>query len=204
MNIKIKLRILNADLELDIENYGNGIFEFLDELVEFLKVNKGLISSNTNFPTQNTQTIVSDDNKFQKINAIPEDLSETDFSKELITLAQELRIDPKLIQLIFDFGAETQLPPLLIDIEGESRAEKQRTAISIILFVSHVLLNKNKISSHSLTPILIKSNIDPSESSKAFKGEYSKYVKIEGKSYRITPQGLLKAKKLIEELTQRI
>lgn len=206
MIIKIKLNILGIPIEIEESNFEGDVFEFLDKMINFLMSKEELISS------QKIDSSIFNSLKEKELKnlskeqdtLLKEKLERGKFPEKIVKLANDLRMDPEVINLIFDFGAETQVPPILIPINKDVRTEQQRIGVIVTLYLNSILNDNDKMSSHSLTPILLKSNIDPSASSKAFRGDSSKFVKIDGKSYRITPQGILKAKKYIKELSKSL
>lgn len=206
MIIKMKLKILGIPIEIEESNFEGDIFEFLDKMTNFLMSNEELISSHkidTSIFNSLKEKEIKNHSKEQYA-LLKEKLESGTFTEKILKLANDLKMDPEVVNLIFDFGAETQVPPILIPINKDVRTEQQRVGIIITLYLNSILNDNDKMTSHSLTPILLKSNIDPSASSKAFKGDSSKFVKIDGKSYRITPQGIIKAKKYIQELSKSI
>jgi len=199
--IKIKLKIQAVMVEIEILDYEDDIFEFLNKLSNFIDSNDFIMPMNAGESITYPRDTKGDPvKKFTKSdNALT---NGEDFSEDILKLAKDCRINPNNIQLIYDFEADSKIPSILTQIKGDSRIEQQRTAILLILYANKVINNKDKITSYELTPLLTKSNIDSSESAKAFKGEHSKFVKIDGKTYRITTQGILKARKLLSELNE--
>lgn len=198
--IRIKLNFDGIIVEIDDIDYNGEIFAFLDELTDYLVKNQGKINS-FEIKSQSSEFIgLSPNKKLVNSSETQDNLYNTKIKK----LAKDSKIVPERLELIFDFGTDDDLPPILISLNKSTRTENQRIAIILLLYVNKVINGEDKISSHSITPLLVKSNIDPTASSKAFRGENSKYVKIEGKLYRITPQGILEAKRVLNELNNSI
>lgn len=85
--------------------------------------------------------------------------------------------------------------------ETKSRAETQRKGLILILYANYVKDKEDSISSKNLTSILTESNIDPTDLNKSVKSEnFEKFIKIDGKSYRITSPGIIEARRLINEI----
>jgi len=201
--IKIKLNIKGVMVEIENLEYNDDIFEFLNDLSNFIDSNDLIMPINASEPSLYARNKYGVPVKrFAKSDNILSNSEE--FSEDLLRLAKDCRIDPNNIQLIYDFEGDSKIPSILTQIKKDTRVEQQRTAILLILYANKMINKEDKITSYVLTPLLTKSNIDPSESSKAFRGEHSKFVKIDGKTYRITTHGILEARKLLSEINENL
>ena len=194
MKIKLEVNFPGLSAEIEEENLNMDMFELLDKLMQFVDSDK----------YSSIKAINNDREKKSKISSIivkdkePPEISK--YSEPIKKIANDVQINPEKIQMLYDFGADLEIPPLLMALDTDIRTEQQRMAVLLFLYYNNTVKNEDKISSFTLSPILTKSNIDPSELSKAFKGEYAKFVKIDGKTYRITPQGIIEARKILKNL----
>ncbi len=203
-NIKIKLNVKGVLIEVENFEYDGDIFEFFERIIEFISSNESIISMKE--MESQIPRLAHDEIYRKRIGKLTNSINiQSDkTSDEIFLLAKDSRISPDKIQMIFDFGAETKIPPILIPIEKDTRTEQQRIAILVLLYENNLINNEDKVSSKILTPILTKSNIDPTSLSKAFRGNYTKFVKIDGKTYRITQQGILEARKCLKQLSELV
>ena len=197
MKIKLIVNLPGLSAEIEEQNLNMDLFELLDKLIQFVDSDK----------YSSLIVINNDREKISKISSViekdkePREISK--YSEPIKKIANDIQINPEKIQMIYDFGADLEIPPLLIPIDTDIRTEQQRMAVLLFLYYSNTVKNEDKISSFTLSPILTKSNIDPSELSKAFRGENAKFVKIDGKTYRITPQGIIEARKILKNLISK-
>ena len=95
---------------------------------------------------------------------------------------------------------EYKVFPLLKPVtKGKNKTDHQKMAVIIFLYENSVINNDNTLSSKALTELFMKSRMDSSKLSDAFKQDQS-LVKIESRSYRITKKGILEAPKILTEL----
>ncbi|MHA2246594.1 MAG: TIR domain-containing protein [Candidatus Hodarchaeales archaeon] len=128
---------------------------------------------------------------------------ETSFHSQARVLSKIAKLDLEKLYVMFDFDAESTVPPLIIEINEETRVENQRIATVILLHANYILNQTNKLSSSELKVLLERSDVESDELNKAFKGAWSRLVKIEGKKYRITAKGRKKAKELLLILSEK-
>lgn len=194
LEINLEFKIYGTLVKIGINDFEGDLFKFLDDLLEYFNQHNDIF--------ENTEPQINE-NAFNEITTsiLPSKTIRHQGSLDNCQkIAYDSKITPDKIEMVYDFGTDDEVPPILLIIKRDTRTETQRIAIILILYANKVINQMDKMSSHSLTPILIKSDIDPTASNKAFRGEYSRFVKIEGKTYRITNQGTLKARNLIREL----
>ncbi len=202
LDINLEFKIYNVLVKLGINKYEGNLFEFLEDLLEYFDRHDDIFKN----PSIEMVEPHVRENTFNEIttSVLPSKMIRNEGSlNKCQKISYDSKIAPDKIEMVYDFGTDDEVPPILLIIKRDTRTETQRIAILLILYANKVINQMDKMSSQSLTPILIKSDIDPTASNKAFRGDYSKFIKIEGKTYRITNQGMLKARNLIRELVEQ-
>lgn len=192
MKIKLEVNLPGLSAEIEEENLNMDIFEFLDKLFQFVdsdKYSSLIVVNNDREKIRKISSVIEKDKKVPEI---------SEYSEPIEKIAKDVQKNPEKIQMLYDFGADLEIPPLLMTLDTDIRTEQQRIAVLLFLYYNKTVKNEDKISSSTLSPLLTKSNIDPSELSKAFKGENAKFAKIDGRTYRITPQGIIEARKILK------
>ncbi|UYP46241.1 hypothetical protein NEF87_002526 [Candidatus Lokiarchaeum ossiferum] len=154
------------------------------------KVIKEIINTNSNT------------NQTENIDTIAESIDQP-----IKDFAAQVKVDPLKLSQIYDFGyskytkGEMEVPPILPDVcsVSKSRSDTQRQALLLLLLATNVLNGNDSLSSKSLTMILTESSIDSTDLSKVKSTDFNKWIKIDGRSYRIFPVGVIKAKKFLNE-----
>ena len=202
LEINLEFKIHNTSVKIGINNYEGNLFEFLDDLLEYFSHHDDIFK-NTSIEMVEPYVREKASNEITTSILPSKTIRNEGSLNKCQKIAYDSKITPDKIEMVYDFGTDDEVPPILLIIKRDTRTEAQRIAIILILYANKVINHMDKMSSHSITPILIKSDIDPTASNKAFRGEYSKFVKIEGKTYRITNQGMLKARNLIRGLVEQ-
>ncbi len=123
--------------------------------------------------------------------------------EQINRLTKDSRIPPQKLKSIFDFDADSDIPPLLCKIEGDTRIQQQRIALYLILYANNLLKQNNSVNSSVLGNVLEKSNIDPSNLNKAIIG-ISNHIRIDRKFYRITPPGIVEARRILTIVADKL
>lgn len=192
MKVKINIDTPAIKIEIEEENLETDIIEFLEKITNF--IDKSLRQYyEKSYKARLSPKEIKD--------TLDEEISKSIYSEYCIMIAKDSKVELNFINQLYDFGSKLDTPPLLFGFETKSRAETQRKGLLLILYANSVINKEDSISSKNLTSILTKSNIDPTELNKSIKFEnFEKYIKIEGKSYRITSPGKIEARRLINEL----
>jgi len=192
MKIKINIDTPAIKIEIEEENLETDIIEFLESITDFVE------KSLKQFYEKRYKDHLSP--KDTKV-ALEEEISESIYAEFCIRIAKDSKVEQDFINQLYDFGSKLDTPPLLVGFKPKSRSEAQRKGLLLILYANSVINKEDSISSKNLTSILTESNIDPTELNKSVKSEnFEKFIKIDGKSYRITSPGIIEARKLINEL----
>ncbi len=198
LKIKIKVNIQGFNLEFeDIESQKDP-FAFLEELILFIEKRQGYFKiQSKEQPKLEIEPATREVGPSNETNDLGEE------SDRIQRLSKDAKIDSDKLKLIYDFDADSDIPPLLCKIEGDTRTQQQRNALYLILYSNNVLNQNKTVSSLILKNILEKVNIDPSDLSKSV-ASISGHIVIDGKSYRITLPGIIEARKILTEIATKI
>ena len=189
MKCKINVDFKNMKAEFEGEN---GIEEIIEEIKKFNK-----FADSLDFVDRREKGIETSE-KNPILNYNREKYSGKEYPEEVLKLSNYTKIEPEELLKIYDFGDNTETPPLLIDIKKNTRTGQQRIGLLLILFANKILHGDDRLSSQALSEILTKSMIDPTELNKALNKSFQKYVRLDGRTYRILHQGIIEAQKTIE------
>jgi len=190
MKIKINIDTPTIKIEIEEEKLETDMIEFLESIINF--VEKSLRQFyEKKYDDHLSPKYISD--------TLEEEISESIYAEDCIRIAKYSKVKPDFINQLYDFGSKLSTPPLLLDIGAKSRAETQRKGLILILYANNVINKEVSMSSKNLTSVLTESNIDPTELNKSVR-TFEKFIKIEGKTYRITSPGIIEARRLINEI----
>ena len=218
--MKVKVKLDNTGFEVEIEDNEQNqdyIESILKKIDEFITNKQELITSilhsakeqesknsllDFKINDETTKDLKNFENPTEKNLNISKGMDEN-----LAKFATELKIDAIKISRIYDFGSkkyingEFEVPPIQTGActKNDTRVTEQREALLLLLLAKKILNNENSLSSRSLTQILTASSINSTDLSNVKSTEFVKMVKTEGRSYRITPLGEIKAKELLNE-----
>ncbi|MHA2246630.1 MAG: hypothetical protein ACXADY_16935, partial [Candidatus Hodarchaeales archaeon] len=174
MKINIRMKGSGYEFEIQDENIEGDIFEICNKVIKFINLNKEALtgiesglSITKDFPSEISKR------KTDEIELIDEETH----SEKIMMISKITQVDPESLSLIFDFDAESTVPPLIIEINEETRVENQRIATVILLHVNYILNQTNKLSSSELKALLERSDVESDELNKAFKGTWSQLIK---------------------------
>lgn len=200
MKINIRLKGSGYEFEIQDENFEGDIFEICSKFIEYINLNKDALAG-IESELSIRKDFLSDVSK-RKADEL-ELTEEERYSEKIKKMSKATQLDPESLSMMFDFDAESNIPPLVIEINEETRVENQRIATVILLYANYILNQADKLSSSELKYLLESSDVESDELNKAFKGTWSQLIKIEGKTYRITAKGRKKAKELIYFLAEK-
>jgi len=116
-------------------------------------------------------------------------------------IADDMDIDPSFVKEIFNIPSSINLPVFSYQFESDNIKKNQRIISLLSLYYNNIQNNKQTFSRSQLEKILESCNISAENFDKAFRRRpWRNYVEISGRTYRILPAGLYKAKKMIKQL----
>ena len=197
MKVSLKINISGILIDIEEDDFAEDIFTFLNNVIQFSNSNRDKIIPQSQ--SMDVESIPSTIEKDQKAYV------EASYNEKLIMIAKDSKISPDILVSIYDFGSDSVIPPLLYNFNLPNKVENQRMALILLLYANYVLNGEATMTSEALTPLLTKSNIDPSNLFNVKQSpEFRKWVSSDGRKYRITDPGKIRAKQILKEIENSI